>query len=138
MILRPSLFFFFSLLCSGYLLAQTTDTIPGVSVDPELEAIYQSKVPKEYTIAQISISGTASFDAELITSISGISVGDKLYLPGGDLFAKAIQALWKQQYFDDAAIYITKIDERNLSIEINVKERARLGAFSFKGIRKGE
>jgi outer membrane protein insertion porin family len=138
MILRQSLFFFFSLLCSGYLLAQTTDTIPGVSVDPELEAIYQSKVPKEYTIAQISISGTASFDAELITSISGISVGDKLYLPGGDLFAKAIQALWKQQYFDDAAIYITKIDERNISIEINVKERARLGAFSFKGIRKGE
>ena len=138
MILRPSLFFLCSLLCSGYLLAQTADTIPGVSVDPELEAIYQSKVPKEYTIAQISISGTASFDAELITSISGISVGDKLYLPGGDLFAKAIQALWKQQYFDDAAIYITKIEDRNLHIEINVKERARLGAFSFKGIRKGE
>lgn len=118
--------------------AQVVDTLPGISVDPELEAIFNSKVPKEYTIAGITTKGSTSFDTDLLISISGISVGDKVYMPGGDVFAKAIQALWKQQYFDDATIYITRIEEKNIFIEIVVKERARLGAFYFKGIRKGE
>ena len=117
--------------------SQLKDTVP-VSIDPELEAIYNSAVPKEYTIVGITTSGSQSFDADLIISIAGIAIGDKVYLPGGDLFSKAIQSLWKQQYFDDAAVYITKIEDRKIHIEISVKERARLGAFSFKGIRKGE
>ena len=101
-------------------------------------AIFLSNVPKEYTIAGITTSGSVGFDADLLISISGITVGDKVYLPGGDLFSKAINSLWKQQYFDDVAVYITKIDERKIFIEINVKERARLAVFGFKGIRKGE
>jgi outer membrane protein insertion porin family len=132
-----SLLFLCIVLVSGAS-AQTADTLPSFSIDPELEAIFNSNVPKEYTIASITTSGSVSFDAALLISIAGISVGDKVYLPGGDIFSKAIQALWKQQYFDDAAIYITGIDERKIKIDIYVKERARLGAFSFNGIRKGE
>ena len=125
------------LLCNS-LFAQDMDTVPSVSVDPELEAIFKSNVPKEYTITSITTSGATGFDADLLISISGITVGDKVYLPGGDLFSRAISALWKQQYFDDVTIFITKIDERKIHIEINVKERARLAAFDFRGIRKGE
>ena len=119
-------------------MGQISDSVPALSVDPELEAIYNSKVPKEYTIAGITTTGSVSFDRDLLVSISGIAVGDKVYLPGGDIFGKAILALWKQQYFDDAAVYITRIEDKNIFIEIHVKERARLGAFYFKGIRKGE
>mgnify|MGYP002654919941 CR=1 FL=1 len=61
-----------------------------------------------------------------------------MYLPGGDLFSKAISAIWRQQYFDDAAIYITRVDGRDIYVELVVRERARLGSFFFKGIRKGE
>ncbi|MFN8265757.1 MAG: POTRA domain-containing protein [Chitinophagaceae bacterium] len=119
-------------------LAQQTDTVKPVSVDPELEAIFNSKTPKEYTIAGITVSGSKTFDSALLVSISGIAIGDKVFLPGGDLFSRAISSIWKQQYFDDAAIFITRIDGRDIYIEIAVTERSRLGTFSFTGIRKGE
>ncbi|RXK60424.1 outer membrane protein assembly factor [Lacibacter luteus] len=129
------------LLCIGFtinLAAQQTDTTKPVSVDPELEAIMNSRVPKEYNIAGITVSGSKTFDSALLVSITGIAVGDKVYLPGGDLFSKAIAAIWKQQYFDDAAIYITRVDGKDIYIEISVTERSRLGNFFFKGIKKGE
>ncbi|QNA44893.1 BamA/OMP85 family outer membrane protein [Lacibacter sediminis] len=129
------------LICSSVYLpamAQQTDTTKPVSVDPELEAIMNSKVPREYIIAGITVSGSKTFDSALLVSVSGISVGDKVYLPGGDLFSKAIAAIWRQQYFDDATIYITKVDGKDIYIEINVTERARLGNFFFRGIKKGE
>lgn len=118
--------------------AQVRDTTPGVSVDPELEAIFNSKTPKEYIIAGIEITGSQTFDSSLLVSISGLAVGDRVFLPGGDLFSKAITNIWRQQYFEDVAIYITRVDGRDIYIEINVKERARLGSYFIKGIRKGE
>ena len=129
------------LICSSVYLpsmAQQTDTTKPVSVDPELEAIMNSKVPREYVIAGITVSGSKTFDSALLVSITGIAVGDKVYLPGGDLFSKAIASIWRQQYFDDAAIYITKVDGKDIYIEISVTERSRLGNFFFKGIKKGE
>ena len=129
------------LICSSVYLpatAQQTDTTKPVSVDPELEAIMNSKVPREYIIAGITVSGSKTFDSALLVSVSGIAVGDKVYLPGGDLFSKAIAAIWRQQYFDDATIFITKVDGKDIYIEISVTERARLGNFFFKGIKKGE
>ncbi len=129
------------LLCIGLTLnlsAQQTDTTKPVSVDPELEAIMNSKVPREYIIAGITVSGSRTFDSALLVSITGIAVGDKVFLPGGDLFSKAITAIWRQQYFDDASIYITRVDGKDIYIEISVTERSRLGNFFFKGIKKGE
>jgi outer membrane protein insertion porin family len=129
------------LICSSVYLpamAQQTDTTKPVSVDPELEAIMNSKVPREYIIAGITVSGSKTFDSALLVSVSGIAVGDKVYLPGGDLFSKAIAAIWRQQYFDDATIFITKVDGKDIYIEISVTERARLGNFFFRGIKKGE
>jgi outer membrane protein insertion porin family len=78
------------LICSSVYLpamAQQTDTTKPVSVDPELEAIMNSKVPREYVIAGITVSGSKTFDSALLVSITGIAVGDKVYLPGVDLFS---------------------------------------------------
>jgi len=129
------------IVCFGFQLnlwAQQPDTLKPISVDPELEAIFNSKTPKEYIIAGITVSGSKTFDSALLVSITGISVGDKVYLPGGDLFSKAIASIWRQQYFDDATIYITRVDGKDIYIEINVTERSRLGSFFFKGVKKTE
>ena len=129
------------IVCFGFqinLWAQQPDTTKPVSVDPELEAIFNSKTPKEYVIAGITVSGSKTFDSALLVSITGISIGDKVYLPGGDLFSKAILAIWRQQYFDDATIFITKVDGKDIFIEISVRERSRLGNFFFKGVKKSE
>lgn len=129
------------IVCFGFqptLWAQQPDTGKPVSVDPELEAIFNSKTPREYVIAGITVSGSKTFDSALLVSITGIAIGDKVYLPGGDLLSKAVLSIWRQQYFDDAAIYITRVDGKDIYIEISVRERSRLGNYFFKGVKKGE
>jgi outer membrane protein insertion porin family len=118
-----------------------TDTTHPVSIDPALLDLTNPKnPPREYTIAGIKISGTKYLDESLLTSISGLSVGDKITIPGGDNFSKAINNLWKQNLFADIEINYTKISGTNIYIEISVTERPRLSNFYFKGtgVKKGD
>lgn len=119
-----------------------TDTVPhGVSIDPDLVNLATGKTPpREYVIAGIKISGTKYLDESLLTSISGLTVGDKVTIPGGDNFSKAIQNLWKQKLFANISIYFTRLVGNSVYVEIDVTERPRLGNFYFKGpgVKKGD
>ncbi|HRD58825.1 MAG TPA: POTRA domain-containing protein [Ferruginibacter sp.] len=118
--------------------AQTAqDTIP-VSVDPALLEIYQSKYPKEYTIGGISVTGARAFDPNLIISISGLAVGDKVVIPGTDVFGKAIGKLWKQGLISNVEVGISKLEGTKIFIELNLIERPRLLDYKLVGIKKGE
>lgn len=110
---------------------------PPVSVDPALQGIY-GKTPKKYTIAGITVSGTRSYDQNLIISISGLAVGDEVMIPGTDAFSKAIAKLWKQSLVSNAEIYITKLEDDKIYIELAVTERPRLLNFTFEGVKKGD
>jgi outer membrane protein insertion porin family len=126
---------FLLLICGAF--GQTDTTI--TSIDPELEEIFTQRIPKEYVIGTIKVSGNNFFDNNLLASIANISPGDKIRLPGDDIFSKAIQNLWKQNYFGSIIIYITRLEKPNiLHLEIEVQERPRLSKFSFKGIKKGQ
>lgn len=113
------------------------DTVP-VSVNVALENIFNAKSPKEYVISDIKVTGTKSFDPNLIISISGIAVGDKVMIPGGDNFSKAITNLWKQNLVSNVEIYFTNLVGNKLSVEINITDRPTLSNFKFRGISKGE
>src|SRR5438477_3915443 len=136
-LLRATIFLaaiFFSL---SSLFAQE-DTTKPTSVDPNLLALENAKIPKEYTIAGITLAGVHYLDTSIVMSIANMQVGDKVLIPSGDLFSKAIQSLWRQKLFSDIQIYITKREDDKVWIEINVTERPRLGNFKFEGIRKTE
>src|SRR5579875_1861460 len=115
--------------------AQVTDTTV-TSVDPELLALHNAKVPKEYTIRSIKIAGLTTLDTSIVLSISGLQVGDKVMIPGSDVFSKAINNLWRQKFFSDVQIYITAV--HGDFIEIDVAERPKLGNFKFIGAKKSE
>ncbi len=127
-----------ALFWTGALTAQEkTDTVPG-SVDPALVNILNTSVPKEYVIAGVKVTGTKRYDEQLLISIGGINVGDKVMIPGGDNFSKAINNLWNQRLFSNVKIYFTKLEGVNLYIEINVTERPSLSKYFLKGIKKSE
>ena len=120
-------------------LAQVTpDTTNPVSVNPELMEILNSKTPKTYILAGIVVTGNKGFDGNLIISISGLAVGDKVQLPGTDAFSKAITKLWKQNLIADVEIFFTKLVGKDLYLEIAITERPRLADFRFAGVKKGE
>ncbi len=135
-----SLFFAFTTLFISYLSAaqenQSDTTI--TSVDADLVSIFTQKVPKKYKIAAIKVAGNHFFDENLLVSISTLNVGDEVSIPGGDNFAKAINKLWAQNYFSNVEIYLTKLEGKNITVEINVTERPRLAKFYFTGIKKGD
>lgn len=113
------------------------DTIP-TSIDPELEGLMTSKVRKEFIIAGIKVTGTKRYDEQLLISIAGINVGDKVDIPGTDVFSKAIINLWNQRLFSNVQIFFTKLEASNLYLEIHVTERPALSKYFFKGVRKSD
>ena len=118
---------------------QTTgsDTsITNIAVD--LLNIFNQKTSKKYKVAAVKVVGWRYFDENLLISIANINVGDEIAIPGGDNFSKAITKLWAQNYFSNVEIYLTKVEGKNIEIEIAVTERPRLSKFFFKGVRKGE
>ena len=114
------------------------DTLPAPSVDPALMSIFNAKYPRKYIIADIAVKGNKAFDPAIVISVSGLAVGDEVTLPGGDNFAKAINKLWSQNMFTNINIWITKLEENNIWVEIDAVERPMLADYKFKGIRKTE
>lgn len=143
----PRLFIAVLLLCATTLSAsaqepdttkQPLDTAKPTSVDPDLLSLPDQRLPKEYTIDSIAITGLAYLDKDIVLSISGLQKGDKLTIPGSDAFAKAINNLWRQKFFSDVQIYITELKEDRISLEVAVKEMPKLGSYKFTGIKKSE
>lgn len=118
--------------------AQVTDTTRPTSVDPDLLSLENARLPKEYTISSITVTGLNYLDTAIVSSISGLQVGDKIMIPGGDAFSKAISNLWRQRFFSNIQIFITGVQEDRISVEINVQEMPKLGNYKFVGIRKTE
>lgn len=131
-------FFLFHIFFASVTHAQVADTTKPSSANADLLAITDSKFPKEYTISAIKITGTKYLDAALLSTISGLSAGDKVTIPGGDNFSKAIENLWKQNLFSDVQIYFTKLEGANLSLEIQVQERPRASKVLYRGAKKSE
>lgn len=118
--------------------AQVPDTSRPTSVDPELLALENARIPREYTVRKIDITGINFLDTSIVLSISGIQPGDKIMIPGGDQFSKAIQNLWRQRLFSNVEIFITAVQDDKIDIEISLQERPKLGDFRFEGVRKSD
>ncbi len=114
------------------------DTTRPTSVDPKLLEWENARIPREYTIANVTITGIKYLDTSIVYSIANIQPGDKFMHPGADIFAKSIANLWRQKLFANVQMYVTKVDDDKVWIEINVQERPRLGNFKFIGIKKTE
>ncbi len=134
---RAIILFFFIAGSAAASFAQDTTQQP-TSVDPALIELQNSRIPKEYTISAITVTGVNYLDTSIITSISGLQVGERIQIPGSDAFAKAIANLWRQKLFSNIQIFITELKEETIALEINVQERPKLGNFKLNGVKKSE
>jgi len=131
----------FLLVCAFCTLSSVSfsqDTSKVTSVDPGLLALQNARVPKEYTIRSIKVTGLTSLDTAIVLSISGLQVGDKVMIPGTDVFSKAITNLWRQRFFSNIQIFITAVQDDFIDLELQVLERPKLGNFDFVGVKKSE
>ncbi len=94
-------------------------------------------VPKEYEIGGIVVSGADHLDPAVLTLLSGLTVGDKVQVPG-EKFSTAIENLWKQGLFEDVRIVASKVQGDFIFLNVIVVERPRLSKYSLKGMTKSE
>jgi outer membrane protein insertion porin family len=137
-VFKLSLFALVVLLFTKPAFAQVTSDTTIRSIDADLINLFNQKTPKKYKIAALKVVGNSVFDENLLISIANLNVGDEVTIPGGDNFAKAITKLWGQNYFSDVEIFITRVEGKEIDVEISVTERPRLSNFFFKGIPKGQ
>ena len=101
------------------------------------EASFSYADPKEYTIADIQVTGSQFYDGTSMINISGLQVGDKIKVPG-DAVGAAIRKIMNQGILDEVLIYATKAEGEKIWLVIELKERPRLFSIQYTGIRKGE
>ena len=114
------------------------DTTRPTSVDPKLIEWQNARIPREYTIAAVEITGVRYLDSSIVFSIANLLPGEKFMHPGTDIFGKSIANLWRQKLFSNVQILVTRVDGEKVWLEINVQERPRLGNFKFVGPTKSQ
>jgi outer membrane protein insertion porin family len=93
--------------------------------------------PQEYEIGGIEVTGSQFYDGNSMINISGLQVGDKIKVPG-DAIATGIRKIMDQGILDEVEIYVAKTEGTKIWLGIQLKERPRLFALKYTGIRKGE
>jgi outer membrane protein insertion porin family len=93
--------------------------------------------PREYEIVEITVSGIEFLQPQVLISISGMQVGDKIKIPGDEI-TKAIEKFWDQGLFADAKISARKVEEGKIWLDIYLKEQPRLSRLIVDGLKKGE
>lgn len=88
--------------------------------------------PKEYFLAGVTIIGTKFLDKNTLISISGLGVGEKITIPS-EKISRAIKNLWEQGLFSDVSVEISKIEDQNVFLNINLDEHTKLSKFNFNG-----
>ncbi|NVO01800.1 MAG: outer membrane protein assembly factor BamA [Bacteroidetes bacterium] len=128
--------YFFKFFTTFILLILISNSISAqITLGDDLGIDYSN--PKEYEIGGITISGVQYLDNNVLITLTGLTVGDKIKVPG-DKITRAIDNLWKQGLFEFIKITASKIQGSLIFLNIDLKERPRLSAFAFDGIRKGE
>ena len=67
-----------------------------IQLGEDLEIDYIN--PRIYEIGGITVSGAQYLDQNVLISLTGLAVGDKIYIPGENI-TKGIKKLWEQGLF---------------------------------------
>jgi len=119
----------FCLLISAFCQAQ-------INAGTDLSNI-QFERPVEYEIGGITVEGIENLDKNAIIILSGLTVGDKILVPG-EKISTAVKKLWEQDLFSHISIKATKIIGNTIFLEIHLSQLPRLTKFGFKGASKSE
>lgn len=93
---------------------------------------------KKYTIGDIKVTGTISFNEQTVIAYTGLKKGDEIFIPG-DKISGVIKKLWDLDQFSDINFYITNVSEDDVAdLEIEIQEVPKLNEVKVTGLKKRE
>jgi len=124
-------------LFAGFFVCSAQDKVlasDSAIINPEIQ--YNGS-PKKYEIAGINISGVKNYEDYVLVGFSGLTVGQKITIPGEDISA-AVKRFWDHGLFSDVKIKATRIKGSKIWLEIALVQRPRISDISFTGVKKGD
>ncbi len=112
----------------------TDTTLSNEQVSGEKEYM-DYNLTKEYTIADITVSGNVKYDQQTLVMLSGLAVGQKITIPG-DRISNAMELFWKQGNFGNVEITAAKISGDHIYLNIYLEESPKLSTFEIQGIKR--
>lgn len=88
---------------------------------------------QEFEIGGIRVEGPENLQENVLISLTGLKVGDRVQVPGQDI-SDAITKLWRHGLVDNIEIFQEKIEDGKIFLLIRLTERPRLRKFNFKGV----
>ena len=92
---------------------------------------------KEYILADISVTGKISYNAQTVTTFTGLEKGQSIMVPGEDI-SIAIKKLWKLGLFSDVNFYVNKIVGDSIYLDLELNELPKIGDVKIQGVKKGK
>lgn len=92
--------------------------------------------PKEYQIADITVSGVNFLDNNALIHLSGLKVGQRVTIPG-DFISDAVDKLWRQGLFENIQISATQIEGNRIYLDLYMEERPRVTGIVYEGSTTG-
>ena len=73
----------------------------------------------------------------MLIGISGLSVGQKISLPGEEI-TQAVKRYWKNGFFSNVKIEVDSIVDRKAFLHIQLSQRPRISQINYTGVKKSE
>lgn len=119
---------------TGTALAQETRTVNDTVFNPKI--VFNNN-PQKYEIAGIKITGADNYEDYIIIGYSGLSVGQRIEIPGDDL-KNAARRFWHQGLFSKVQIKVDKIYRDKAWLEFVLQQQPRISQVNYLGMKKGE
>lgn len=120
----------FALPCEkGMAQSTLTDTIS--------KPIVLYSAPKQYEIADITVSGIDNYEDYVLIGLSGLSIGQVVTIPGDEI-TNAVKRYWKHGLFSNVSITVEKVVGNQVYLNIALTQRPRLSKVNYNGVKKGE
>ncbi len=93
--------------------------------------------PRSCEIGGITAKGVEGYEDYVLTSISGLSIGQQISVPGNEI-TEAVRRYWRHGLFSQVSITADSIVGSKIYLCINLALRPRVSVINYNGLKKSE
>ncbi|MDO4195989.1 MAG: POTRA domain-containing protein, partial [Prevotellaceae bacterium] len=93
--------------------------------------------PRTCTIAGIEVSGIEGYEDYMLTSISNLSIGQEISVPGNEI-TNAVKRFWRHGLFSNVSISADSIIGRDIYLHFHLTALPRVSEINYYGLKKSE
>ena len=105
-----------------------------VIVNPEIN--YSSE-HTTYILGGFTVDDVPPYDNELLRSISELTVGQKIEIPGVEI-TEVINRYWNQGFFSNVKLLADSIVDNKIYLHVALTPQPRISSISYSGVKKTE